>query len=41
MFQLVQKATDTENVTPFKLTKDEKAMLDPNYKKPRRKVTKD
>lgn len=38
MFNLVQKATDTGKTMPFSLTKEEKQMLDPNYKVPKRKV---
>ncbi len=40
MLKVVEKLTDdSSNATPFRLTKQEKEMLDPNYKKPaKRKV---
>lgn len=37
MHKIVTKAT-TEKASPFRMTKQEKEMLDPNYKKPKKKV---
>ena len=39
MYNIVAKMTDPVKSSPFKMTKQERDMLDPNYKKPKRKVS--
>ena len=38
MHKIVQKVSDSSKVTPFRMTKEEKAMMAPDYQEPKRKV---